>query len=51
MVVISENPAKPNPIYLIYLYKEDLPLHNLQYLIFHKTKPNQTKPIIHKRKS
>ena len=28
-------------IYLIYLYKEDLALNNLQWLICHKTKPNQ----------
>ena len=29
-----------NPIYLIYMYKEDLALNNLQWLICHKTKPN-----------
>ena len=28
-------------IYLIYLYKEDLALNDLQWLICHKTKPNQ----------
>ena len=27
-------------IYLIYMYKEDLVLNNLQCLICHKTKPN-----------
>ena len=27
-------------IYLIYMYKEDLALNNLQWLICHKTKPN-----------
>ena len=29
-------------IYLIYMYKEDLALNNLQWLICHKTQPNQT---------
>ena len=28
-------------IYLIYMYKKDLALNNLQWLICHKTKPNQ----------
>ena len=31
-----------NHIYLIYMYKEDLALNNLQWLICHKTRPNQT---------
>ena len=31
-------------IYLLYLYKKDLVLYNLQWLICHKAKPNQTKP-------
>ena len=35
-----------NDIYLIYMYKQDLALNNLQWLICHKTKPNQTKPFI-----
>ena len=30
-------------IYLINMYKKDLALNNLQWLICHKTKPNQTK--------
>ena len=30
-------------VYLIYMYKEDLVLNNLQWLICHKTQPNQTK--------
>ena len=30
-------------IYVIYRYKKDLALNNLQWLICHKTKPNQTK--------
>ena len=29
-------------MYLIYMYKEDFALNNLQWLIFHKTKLNQT---------
>ena len=32
-----------NPIFLIYMYKEDLALNNLQWLICHKTQPNQAK--------
>ena len=28
-------------IYFIYVYKKDLALNNLQWLICHKTKPNQ----------
>ena len=36
------NPTKPNHIYLIYMYKEDLALNNLQGLICHKTQPNQS---------
>ena len=32
---------KPNPIYLIHMYKQDLALNNLQWLICHKTQPNQ----------
>ena len=28
-------------IYLIYMYKKDLELNNLQWFIYHKTKPNQ----------
>ena len=30
-----------NPIYLIYMYKEDVALNNLQWLICYKTQPNQ----------
>ena len=33
--------TQPNHIYLMYMYKEDLALNNLQWLIGHKTKPNQ----------
>ena len=29
MVVMPENPTKPNHIYLIYIYKEDLELTDL----------------------
>ena len=32
---------KPNHIYLIYMNKEDLALDNLQWLMYHKTQPNQ----------
>ena len=35
------NLTKPNHIYLVYMYKEDLALNNLQWLICHKTQPNQ----------
>ena len=28
-------------IYIIYIYKEDLALNNLQWLIYHKAQPNQ----------
>ena len=38
---IKPNQTKPNHIYLIYTYKEDLALNKLQGLICHKTKPNQ----------
>ena len=33
-----------NYIYLIDMYKKDLALNNQQWLVCHKTKPNQTKP-------
>ena len=36
--------TQPNPIYLIYIYKKDLALNNLQWLICHETKSNQTNP-------
>ena len=35
------NPTKPSHIYLVYMYKKDMALNNLQWLICHK--PNQTK--------
>ena len=35
--------AKPY-IYLIYIFKQDLPLNNLQCLICHRIKPTQIKP-------
>ena len=40
MVDMPYNPTKPNPIYLINMYKEDLALYNLQWLICHKIHPN-----------
>ena len=30
MIDMSQNPIKPNHVYLIYMYKEDLALDNLQ---------------------
>ena len=39
---MKPNQTKPNHIYLIYMYKEDLALDNLQWLICHKTKRNET---------
>ena len=45
MVNKAENPTQPNPMYLIYMYKEDLASNNLQWLICHKT--NLTKPIMY----
>ena len=33
-------------IYLINMYKKDLVLNNLQWLIYLKTKPNQAKQIL-----
>ena len=38
---------KPNQTisYLIYMYKENLELNNLQWLICHKTQPSQTKQL------
>ena len=35
MVDMPLNPTKPNPIYLIYINKEDLALNNQQLLICH----------------
>ena len=32
-------------IYFVYMYKKDFALNNLQWLICHKTTPNQTKSI------
>ena len=44
MVDMPSNPNKLNHIYLIYMYKEDLALNILQWLMCHQTQPNQTKP-------
>ena len=38
--MLSKNVYR-NHIYLIYMYKEDLVLNNLQWLICHKTQPKQ----------
>ena len=40
------NQTKPNHVYLIYMDKVELALNNIQCLICHKTKPNQTKSYI-----
>ena len=46
MVAMPWNPTKPNPIYLIYMYKEDLVLNNLQWLICHyKSQPIKVIPM------
>ena len=36
MVDMPEKQTKPNQIYTIYMYKEDLAKNNLQWLISHK---------------
>ena len=41
MVDMPSNPTKPNHMYLIYMYIEDLALNNLQWLICPKTQPNE----------
>ena len=41
MVYMPKNQPKPNHTYLIYMYKEDLALNNLQWLICHKIQLNQ----------
>ena len=33
-------------IYLIYIYKKDLALNILQWLVYHKTQPNQIRSFI-----
>ena len=45
MVDMPSNQTKPNPIYLIYVYKKDLALNNLQWLIYHEAVPNQTSKV------
>ena len=39
---IPLNPTKPNPMYLIHMYKEDLALNKLEWLICYKTKPTKS---------
>ena len=46
MVDMPQNPTKLNHIYLISMHKGDLAIINLQWLICHKTKQNQTKSYI-----
>ena len=45
MVDMPSNQTKSNPIYLICMYKEDMALNNLQWLICHKINLHQTKLI------
>ena len=40
MVDMPLNPTKPNHIYSIYIYKKDLTLNNLEWLMRSKTKYN-----------
>ena len=40
---MPKNPTKPNIVYLIYMDKKYLTLNNLQWLICHKNKSNETK--------
>ena len=35
---MAHSPTKPNHIYLIYMYKEDLAMNNLQWLILEREK-------------
>ena len=44
MIPIKDNHKKMFINYkcLIYMYKEDLALNNLEELIYHKTQPNQS---------
>ena len=42
MVGMPEKPTNPNPIYLTYMYKEDLALNNLQWLICHKNQSEKS---------
>ena len=41
MVDMAIKPTKPNHIYLMYMFKEDLALSNQQWLICHNVQPNQ----------
>ena len=43
---MKPNPAQPNHTYLIYMNKEGLTLNDLQWLICHKTQPNQIKSYV-----
>ena len=38
---MPKNPTKQSLSYLINMYKEDLALNNPQWLLCHKTQPNQ----------
>ena len=44
--MVDINQTKPNLVYLIYMYKEDLVFNNQQWLICHETKSNLNKTSI-----
>ena len=47
MVDMPSNQTRPNHKYLIYMYKKDLALNNLKWLICHKTKQNKIDILIY----
>ena len=46
MVDMPLDPTQTNPIYLTYMYKKDLALNNLQWLICYKTQPKPKPSLI-----
>ena len=50
MVDMPQNPTQLNQIYLIYIYKEDLALNNLQGLICYETQTRPAKPNLSDKK-
>ena len=44
MGYMPETPTKSNHVYLIYMYKENLTLNNLNWFFAMKTNPTQPKP-------
>ena len=43
---MPQNPTKPNLIYFIYMYKDNLAFNNIQGLKSYETQPNQILYII-----